>query len=61
MIHDNVGGLPRILASYAAILLVLSAFVLNFLPREFAVVLVSWFTLSISVGITIGHCVLNEP
>ena len=61
MMRDNLDGMPGIAISYGAILLVLSVFVLNILPREFAVVLVSWFTLSIPIGITLGHCVLNEP
>ena len=61
MTRDNADGSSRILASYAAILLGFSLFALSLLPRELAVVLASWFTLSISAGITIGHCVLNEP
>jgi len=44
-----------------AVLLIMAAFMLHYLPREFAMVMISWVMLSISVGISFGHCVLNEP
>jgi hypothetical protein len=53
--------LPRLLASCVAALLVMAACMFHYLPREFALIFVSWAMLSISVGISFGHCVLNEP
>jgi hypothetical protein len=44
-----------------AALLVMAACMFHYLPREFALIFVSWAMLSISVGISFGHCVLNEP
>jgi hypothetical protein len=34
---------------------------LHYLPRELAVIAISWAMLSISVGVSFGHAVLNEP
>lgn len=48
------------LAVSVAILLILTACIIHYLPRHFAVFLVSWAMLSLSVGISFGHCVLSE-
>jgi hypothetical protein len=53
--------LPMLLASSVLVLLLLATCMFHYLPREFAMVVVSWSMLSISVGISFGHCVLNEP
>ena len=53
--------LAKLLAISVAILLLVSACMFRYLPREFGMFLVSWAMLSISVGISFGHCVLNEP
>jgi hypothetical protein len=53
--------LPMLLASCVALLLVMAACMFHYLPRELAMIVVSWAMLSISVGISFGHCVLNEP
>ena len=58
--EDN-DRLPRFLASCLAALLVLAAGMLHYLPREYAMIVISWAMLSLSVGISFGHCVLNEP
>jgi hypothetical protein len=49
------------LGSFLLLLLFMTACLLHYLPREFAMIVVSWAMLSISVGISFGHCVLNEP
>jgi hypothetical protein len=54
-------GLPMLLASSLVLLLILATCMLRYLPREFAMLAISWAMLSISVGISFGHCVLNEP
>jgi hypothetical protein len=59
--QDDENRLPRLLASCVAGLLGLSIGMFHYLPREFAMIVVSWAMLSISVGISFGHCVLNEP
>jgi hypothetical protein len=59
--QDDENRLPRLLASCVVVLLVLTTCMFHYLPREFAMVVVSWAMLSISVGISFGHCVLNEP
>ena len=61
MTHDDENRLPRLLASCVAVLLVMTACIIHYLPREFAILVVSWAILSLSVGISFGHCVLNEP
>ena len=61
MTQDDKNRLPRLLASCLAGLLVMATCMFHYLPREFAMVVVSWAMLSISVGISFGHCVLNEP
>ncbi len=61
MTHDEENRLPRLLGSCVVVLLVLTTCMFHYLPREFAMVVVSWAMLSISVGISFGHCVLNEP
>lgn len=60
MTYDDENRLPRLLASCVVVLL-LATCMFHYLPREFAMGVVSWAMLSISVGITFGHCVLNEP
>ena len=53
--------LPTLLASCVVVLPIMAACMFHYLPREFAMIVVSWAMLSISVGISFGHCVLNEP
>ena len=50
-----------LLASCLVMLLVMATCMFRYLPREFAMIIVSWAMLSISVGVSFGHCVLNEP
>jgi hypothetical protein len=59
--QNDEDRLPRLLASCVAGLVMLSACMFHYLPREFAMFVVSWAMLSISVGISFGHCVLSEP
>jgi hypothetical protein len=59
--QDDENRLPRLLASCMVVLMVLATCMFHYLPREFAMVVLSWAMLSISVGISFGHCVLNEP
>jgi hypothetical protein len=59
--QDNEVRLPMLLASCVVLLLVMATCLLHYLPRELAMIVVSWAMLSISVGISFGHCVLNEP
>jgi hypothetical protein len=59
--QEDETRLPRLLASSVVVLLVMTTCMLHYLPREFAMIVVSWAMLSISVGISFGHCVLNEP
>ncbi len=59
--QDDLDRLPRFLASGAAFLLLLAACTIHYMPRDFAIVLVSWMLLSLSVTMSFGHCVLNEP
>ena len=61
MTQDDEDRMPRLMAFCAAALLVLAACMIRYLPRELAMFMVSWVMLSISVGISFGHCVLNEP
>ena len=61
MPQEDAGRLPGLLASCVAVLLIMATCMFHYLPREIAMVVVSWAMLSISVGISFGHCVLNEP
>ena len=61
MTKDDENALLRIWAPCVAVLLVLTICMIRYLPSDFAIVLASWIMLSISVGITFGHCVLNDP
>ena len=61
MTQNDEDRLPRLLASCVVMLLIMAAGMFRYLPREFAMIAVSWATLSISVGISFGHCVLNDP
>lgn len=61
MTQNDKDRLPRLLASCVVVLLILAAGMFHYLPREFAMIGVSWAMLSISVGISFGHCVLNDP
>ena len=61
MTQEDETRLPRLLASCVVVLLVMATCMFHYLPREFAMIVVSWAMLSISVGISFGHCVLNEP
>ena len=58
---DDDDRLPMLLASCVGVLLLLAACMFRYMPREYAMFVVSWAMLSISVGISFGHCVLNEP
>jgi hypothetical protein len=58
---DNYDRLPKLLTSALALLLILGTGMFHYLPREVAVIVVSWAMLSISVGISFGHFVLNDP
>lgn len=59
--QDDEDRLPRLLMSCVVGLLIMTTCMLHYLPREFAMFVVSWAMLSLSVGISFGHCVLNEP
>ena len=61
MTQDEADRLPILLTSYVAVLVVLTACMIRYTPPDVAAIVVSWLTLSISVGISFGHCVLNEP
>ncbi len=61
MTHDDEDRLPRLLASCVVVLLIMAAGMFHYLPKELAMIVFSWAMLSISVGISFGHCVLNEP
>ena len=61
MTHEDANRLPRLLASCVVALLIIATCMFHYLPKQFAMVMVSWAMLSISVGISFGHCVLNEP
>ena len=61
MTRNDEDKLPRVLGSCVMVLLVLAAGMIHYLPRECAMIVFSWAMLSISVGISFGHCVLNEP
>lgn len=61
MREEELDRLPRLLATCVVFLIVLATCMFHYLPREIAVIVVSWAMLSISVGISFGHCVLNEP
>jgi hypothetical protein len=54
-------GLPRLLATCVMGLLILVICMFHYLPRQFAMIAISWAMLSIPVGISFGHAVLNEP
>ena len=60
MRQDEDRLLP-LLAASVTLLLILSAGLIHYLPRDLAAVAVSWAMLSVSVGIGFGHCVRNEP
>jgi len=59
--QDDGDRLPKLLVSCVVMLLIMAACMFHYLPRELAMIVVSWAMLSISVGISFGHCVLNEP
>lgn len=44
-----------------ALLTFITACMIHYLPSDFAVIAASWAMLSLSAGISFGHCVLNEP
>jgi hypothetical protein len=58
---NNADRFPGLLASTLVLLLILATGMFHYLPREVAVIVVSWMMLSVSVGISFGHFVLNEP
>ena len=61
MTHVDKERLARLLALCVVGLLILATCAFHCLPRQFAMILVSWTMLSLSVGISVGHGVLNEP
>jgi hypothetical protein len=61
LVKEDQDRLPMLLASCVVMLLVMATCMFRYLPREFAMIIVSWAMLSISVGVSFGHCVLNEP
>ena len=61
MTQEDEDTLSIFLASCLAVLVFLTAFMIQFLPREISMFLVYWTLLSIPVGISLGHCVMNEP
>ena len=61
MTTQDEHSLFGILGVSVVLLLALTTCVIRFLPSDFALVMVSWIMLSVSVGVTFGHCVLNEP
>ena len=59
--QNNEERLPGLLVSCVVALLILATCMFHYLPREFAMIVVSWVMVSVSVGVSFGHCVLNEP
>ena len=53
--------IPALLAVCVLGLLIMAVCMFHYLPRQFAMIATSWAMLSISVGISFGHAVLNEP
>ena len=53
--------LPMMLGTCVAMLLMMTACVIRYLPQDYAMIIVSWALLSVSVGLSFGHCVLSEP
>jgi hypothetical protein len=51
----------RLLVTCVVGLLILAACMLHYLPRQFAIIAISWAMLSVSVGVSFGHAVLNDP
>ena len=58
--HNNEDWLPVLLMSCVAVMVVATACMIRYLPEEFAAIIVSWAMVSLSVGISFGHCVLSE-
>jgi len=58
--RDDDDHLVRLLMYSIGLLLLMAACTIHFLPRQIAVVAVSWTILSLSVAVSFGHCVLNE-
>jgi hypothetical protein len=52
---------PGLLAWCVAVLLLMVAGALHYLPKDLAMIAVTWPMLSVSVGIWFGHGVLSEP
>ena len=61
LIQEDEDRLLRLLVSSVVVLLVMAACMFHYLPRELALIVISWSMLSVSVGISFGHCVLNDP
>jgi hypothetical protein len=61
LMHLDDGRVPRLLAACVVGLLIVMSCMFHYLPRQFALIAISWAMLSISVGISFGHAVLNEP
>ena len=61
MTQGDEDRLPTLLVSCVAVLLIMAGCAFHYLPRDLAIIVVSWAMLSVSVGIWVGHGVLNEP
>jgi hypothetical protein len=59
--HYDEERLPRLLATCVIGLLLMATCMFHYLPRQFAMIAICWMMLSIPVGISFGHAVLNEP
>lgn len=59
--QDDEDQVPRLLATCVMGLLILAICMFHYLPRQFAMIAISWMMLSTSVSISCGHAVLNEP
>jgi hypothetical protein len=59
--QDDENRLFGLLFSCVATLLIMATCVFHYLPRDLAIIVVSWGMSSVAVGIWFGHGVLNEP
>jgi hypothetical protein len=55
MVRGEEDRIPGALAACIVALLLIATCMFHYLPRELAMILVSWVMLSISVGISFGH------
>ena len=61
MTEGEEARLPTLLAGCLAVLLIMATCMLHYLPRDLAMIAITWAMLSVSFGIWFGHGVLNEP